>query len=546
MVFGTSPAVASTLRRSSPHNNHGAAFLLAVYLCAITLILLGGISLQRTNTELRATQLSRDLQQSFWLGEASVDKGITTIRSGSKVNIWPPPDPSTKIWQPQTDPITNGTMQFNITNQSGQILSYSSQQVTRQVTGTGTSASSRLSTQLSSTMQEANTLHGIWSKNMIVASGGRNFPNVFLTGNMYSSSGSVTSTIPGDFSPLTMDGLMKLPSHSNPQDTLQKKLSDWQDDVRARAPELLSIKTGYMLLQRLQPCATYPCRFENYDKVEFVQDQESRTINHVNGLLSVGMGISAPPFDDKACTETFNLANPVTHVASGFYYRAPGTDIKVRDQSHATNQVTLCLNAIAPATNQGWLDLMLDHPPELIFDDPATIYLNGSVTRDVSGLSFLIPGTTMPPIPTNFVNQVFGIQNQWRVTLGAKLTSGLGPDGKPVRIDVIQTEKNVKRARDLVLPGMIWMKPGDRFSGSVYAPNSTVLVRARDCGRAPGGCGDNSFNLQYVAGNDVVIELDSDHLGVGEMMEDGSPLPTPTTTVKSWINQGIATPTTTH
>lgn len=532
MVFSASPAAAATLRRSSPHNNRGAAFLLAVYLSAITLLLLGGVALQRTNTELRAIQLSRDLQQSFWLAEASLDKGITTIRYGSKV------DP-----QPQPDPITKGTMQYSIVNLDGQVLSYSKQQVTRQVkqqvtrqvTGTGTIASLRST--LSTTLQESNVLHGIWSKNLIVVSGGRNFPNVFLTGNMYSSSGSVTSTIPGDFSPLTMDGLMKLPSASSPDNSLPKKLSDWKDDVQARAPELISIKNGYMFLQGLRPCVSYPCNFESYDKMEFVQGPQSKTVSHVNGLLSVGMGISAPPFDAKVCAPTFNLAAPVMHVASGFYYRAPGTADKVRDLGHATNQVTLCLNAIAPATNQGWLNLMLDHPPELIFDDPATIYLDGSVTRDVSGLSFLLPGNPMP-IPTNFVNQVFGIQNQWRVTLGAKLTSGLGPDGKPVRIDVIQVEKNVKRARDGVPPGMIWMKPGDRFSGSVYAPNSTVLVRARDCGRAPGGCGDNSFNLQYVAGNDVVVELEADHLHVGDTAADGSKLPAPTTAIKSWITQG--------
>jgi len=376
-----------------------------------------------------------------------------------------------------------------------------------------------------------------------VVSGGRDFPSVFLTGNMYSSSGLVASTIPGDFAPLTMDGLMKLPGHSHPGDPLQKKLSDWKDDVEARAPELLSLKNGYMLLQGLRPCATYPCSFENYDKVEFVQSPASTTVSHVDGLLSVGMGISAPPFDNTACAATFNLANSVTHVASGFYYRDPVTNDKVRDQSHDTSQVTLCLNAVAPATNQGWLNLMLDQPPELIFDNPAIIYLNGSVTRDVSGLSFLIPGTTMS-ITTNFVNSVFGIQNQWTVTLGAKLTSGLGPDGKPVRVDVIQVKRDDRLAP--VPPGMIWMEPGDRFSGSVYVPNSTVLVRARDCGKAPGGCGDNAFNLQYVAGNDVVIELESDHVTIGDTTADGSKLPAPTTTMQSWINQGTATSTTTH
>ena len=69
---------------TSLQNARGAAFLLSVYLAALTLLLLGGVSFQRTATEVRASQLSRDLGQAFFLAEAGMDHALqTAARNGA-------------------------------------------------------------------------------------------------------------------------------------------------------------------------------------------------------------------------------------------------------------------------------------------------------------------------------------------------------------------------------------------------------------------------------------------------------------------------------
>ncbi len=60
-------------------NSRGAAFLLAVYFASLMLFLLGGVSLQRTMVEVHSAQVSRDMQQAFWAGEASFDKALAAL-----------------------------------------------------------------------------------------------------------------------------------------------------------------------------------------------------------------------------------------------------------------------------------------------------------------------------------------------------------------------------------------------------------------------------------------------------------------------------------
>lgn len=68
--------------RTSIQNRHGAAFLLAIYFSAIVLLLLGGVSLQRTTVDARAAQVSRNLQQAFYLAESGLDQSLQHLRSG--------------------------------------------------------------------------------------------------------------------------------------------------------------------------------------------------------------------------------------------------------------------------------------------------------------------------------------------------------------------------------------------------------------------------------------------------------------------------------
>ncbi|MBI4003515.1 MAG: hypothetical protein HY353_00670, partial [Candidatus Omnitrophica bacterium] len=64
-------------------NRHGAAFLLAIYVASLMLLLLGGVSLQRSTAEARASQVSRDLNQSFWITEATLDRVMIEFRAGT-------------------------------------------------------------------------------------------------------------------------------------------------------------------------------------------------------------------------------------------------------------------------------------------------------------------------------------------------------------------------------------------------------------------------------------------------------------------------------
>src|SRR3989338_337969 len=69
-----------------PCNNRGAVFLLSVYVTALVLLVLSGLSLQRTTHEQRMAIISRDSQQAFWLAEAGMDQAIQRIRQ-SPMNV---------------------------------------------------------------------------------------------------------------------------------------------------------------------------------------------------------------------------------------------------------------------------------------------------------------------------------------------------------------------------------------------------------------------------------------------------------------------------
>lgn len=68
-------------RRISPRNQRGAALLLMIYFCALTLLLLSGVALQRTSIDMHAAQISRDLQQAYWGTEAAFDRSLVSLRA---------------------------------------------------------------------------------------------------------------------------------------------------------------------------------------------------------------------------------------------------------------------------------------------------------------------------------------------------------------------------------------------------------------------------------------------------------------------------------
>ncbi|PIQ84193.1 MAG: hypothetical protein COV75_03625 [Candidatus Omnitrophica bacterium CG11_big_fil_rev_8_21_14_0_20_63_9] len=59
--------------------------MLCVYFLSITLLILGGVSLQRTSMEVRAAQISRDVHQAFWLAEAGLDDALRDFQQDLQV-----------------------------------------------------------------------------------------------------------------------------------------------------------------------------------------------------------------------------------------------------------------------------------------------------------------------------------------------------------------------------------------------------------------------------------------------------------------------------
>ena len=72
-------------------NRRGAVFLLSVYFASLMLLVLGGISLQRTMIETRASQLSRDSTQAFYLADGALDYALSAVKKEyvlGQISIW--------------------------------------------------------------------------------------------------------------------------------------------------------------------------------------------------------------------------------------------------------------------------------------------------------------------------------------------------------------------------------------------------------------------------------------------------------------------------
>lgn len=71
---------ASTSQPALLSSTRGAVFLLAVYVTALFLLILSGISLQRSTHEQRMASIACNSQQAFWVAEAGLDHAVRLIR----------------------------------------------------------------------------------------------------------------------------------------------------------------------------------------------------------------------------------------------------------------------------------------------------------------------------------------------------------------------------------------------------------------------------------------------------------------------------------
>ena len=146
-------------RPSALRNRRGAAFLLAVYITSLAFLLLSGVALQRTNTELRAAQASRDVQQAFWLAEAGLDKALQTTRSqyGAIQN-------NTSY----TGSTPTGSYTYQVTTRSSSIGLGGVYELVQDITATGTDTDGRPTT-LTATVRTQQTFSGVVANGSIVA-----------------------------------------------------------------------------------------------------------------------------------------------------------------------------------------------------------------------------------------------------------------------------------------------------------------------------------------------------------------------------------------
>jgi Tfp pilus assembly protein PilX len=109
-------------------------FLLSTYIASLALLLLSGVSLQRTTMDLRAAWLSRDRQQAFHLAEAGVNQAVITLRT----------NPSAIVENTTySAPLSAGQYTYRVQTLSDTTIKESGDlEVAQQITATGISGNS--------------------------------------------------------------------------------------------------------------------------------------------------------------------------------------------------------------------------------------------------------------------------------------------------------------------------------------------------------------------------------------------------------------------
>ncbi len=527
----------------------GAVFLLSVYLSAMILLLLTGIALQRTMTEMRAAEMSRNLQQAFWLAESGVDSGMARAKQGALVDQ-----------QSYALSTVMGTATLQPELVSGEILLPSIGQATRQhlirrITGTGTGAKN-LTAQVQAEIDEVSSLQGVWGNGVVVAVGGAAANNAtFLTGTMHSLTGAMSATLEGAPPIYDMWSLLKNAPRSGAvafrglADGTRKKSNETYKAALERqvSPELKSIKVGYEMVKGTVLGASSG---ENDQGVKYVSAPEENKIANITGAGSVGLIQPIPsiplkqalPFGIKPaqCGKDLVLDGG-SIIGGGNYYNAfsnnpklitPGyNDGTIKDLSSDPEKIILCVNSIIPDPNNWWgyaSGAAFNEPPAVVFTKPATIYVTGSSRikfQDMSlgGLAGFLGAANLADLLNSKANG--GIQTEWDISLAAKLsTTTRVPNG----INIVATETTQ--------PGIIWIEPY-LFSGSIYAPQSTVILRERDPGtiRYVGQWQWDPVSRQWmwvnvfapleigsIVGKEVVVELEDDMIRFGQSDPNGT------------------------
>ncbi|MBI4343370.1 MAG: hypothetical protein HY601_00960, partial [Candidatus Omnitrophica bacterium] len=233
--------------------------MLTVYFCSVTLFVMSALSLQRTNLAMRAAQVSRDLQQAFWLAEAAMDSAAVRLATEQLVDGVPYEISS-----------VTGKAAFTLYTDSAAITApgedgSARMKLTRRIVGQGTAASG-VTSSVSAYFTQEGPAQGVWGNGMVVAHGGAVHPDVFFTGSMRSQLGAMASVVDADASLLRYHGVAQA--------------ADLKDLAARSSQDLVSLKNGYKYLQGITG--------EDDSGMKYVEGSQQMSIPYVSGEATIG------------------------------------------------------------------------------------------------------------------------------------------------------------------------------------------------------------------------------------------------------------------
>ncbi|MDP3723094.1 MAG: hypothetical protein Q8R91_06325, partial [Candidatus Omnitrophota bacterium] len=167
--------------------------LLAVYFTSLVMLTFSGISLQRTFIETRASQVSRDNQQAFFLAEGALDFAVKQLETSDLPDdCYKPGDPNTPEDPDKCTKISalpSGTS-FTLTTTSAGIVDRNTQEITRTITATGTALGS--SATVTATVAAQGPIKGGWAKGPLWVKGMGSDTGLLL-GNLRSARGTAAA-----------------------------------------------------------------------------------------------------------------------------------------------------------------------------------------------------------------------------------------------------------------------------------------------------------------------------------------------------------------
>ena len=421
-------------------NSRGAAFLLSVYIAALTLLLLGGVSLQRTATEVRAADISRNSQQAFFLAEGGLDQALKAVETADTAS----------------DAMPTGTYDYAVTRQL-EVLSPQTMRTTYTLTSTGTAFDHRQAT-VSGQIVKEEPLQGAFAQGKI-SSGGCSSN---IIGSIHSGQGTpraskVPARIEFDGSYTTVSGDVTIdPRNATTPYTDRWGLLDSQNNIAwGTNPGILLRNDSYTSLfgyyDRGTPL-TNPDTGQQFTSKKELAEWIAKQI--VTGHIST---VDLKPITPLSTPALVRSAKP----AKALVLKNSSTDTTTRVQQIIADNGPWDANATTGQITLRLTKLQLWPRTQLVFTAPATIYVEGYET------------ITPPPVHSH---GEFSKKTKTAVFAGEDTSLvALDPNGQTIKggIEIIVTQLP---AWDTTQPGAVLVTSPEAFYSSIWAPESPVVV----------------------------------------------------------------------